>query len=86
METAFITDHLYDAGFPRNDSKGCIADSGIGTYGLSDCGQPLAAHAHSEYGDGRRDPGWYNPGDMHEPKPYTGELDWHSRIADRPTD
>lgn len=84
-----ITDHRYDAGFPRDDSKGCIVDNvvapvpGATPGGLVACGRPEDEHDDSEYlpeltteeavaafEDQR------NPGDMHEPKPYTGELDW----------
>jgi hypothetical protein len=82
-----IQDHRYDAGWPRDDSKGCISvwtrDSGP-TY-MRDagdvCAAPESSHQHSEYpsqrpgrtqgnGTGR------DAGSMHEPKPYTGDLDW----------
>lgn len=39
-----------------------------GEYCLYNCGQPENEHAHTEYAK--------PSGDMHEPKPYTGELDW----------
>lgn len=46
-----ITDHAYDAGWPRDDSRGCIADVSGGEFGPNskDCGQPLSAHHLSEY-------------------------------------
>lgn len=71
-----ITDHRYDAGWPRDDSEGCIASvpCPLGTLpGDADCGQPEAAHTHSEYPSQRPE---RNHGAMHEPKPYTGELEW----------
>lgn len=50
-----IKDHLYDAGFPRDDSKGCIVNYARYTQDEPDiCGRPLSEHAHSEYQeDGR---------------------------------
>lgn len=69
-----ITDHMYDAGFPRDDSQGCIVLVHMATFGQEDeggrieCGQPEDEHQDTEYSS--------PPGDMHEPKPYTGELDW----------
>jgi hypothetical protein len=45
-----ITDHLYDAGWPRDDSNGCIARPVLyGTVSLTDCGELEGAHAESEY-------------------------------------
>lgn len=74
-----VRDHLYDAGWPRDDSQGCIADwPSIAPGGVSDpCGKPLIQHALSEYGDGM-DEGERSPGDMHEPPPYRGDLDWRN--------
>lgn len=71
-----ITDHAYDAG-PVNTGAPCIAwatgePMGAGTLVLRPtnvCGKLEHEHRYSEYVEG-------NPGDMHEPKPYTGELDW----------
>lgn len=96
-----INDHLYDAGWPRNDNEGCIAvwsrDSGP-KYARSAgdvCAAPESSHAGSEYLDERENEAramsehgdsvrpWYAPGDMHEPKPYTGKLDWSQDISDR---
>jgi hypothetical protein len=77
-----ITDHRYDAGWPRDDSEGCIAEvpTGVADKTYADCGQPEAQHAHSEYPSQRpaRDDQWYpeDVGAMHEPAPYLGELDW----------
>lgn len=63
-----IVDHPYDNG-PVNEHGPCIA--GEDTFrpfsGSAACGRPESEHAHSEY----------PPGDMHEPPPYKGELDWH---------
>lgn len=87
-----ITDHRYDAGWPRDDHDGCIAD----TLGQEDsgaggtCGKPEAEHELSEY---QHDPDpevgalggialtHDNPGDMHEPKAYHGALDWGTKAA-----
>lgn len=95
-----ITDHRYDAGWPRDDSKGCIAwatgePMGMGTLVVRPtkvCGKPEAEHAHSEYpgqrpnreddylipfvSDGEHGTRFPDVGAMHEPAPYTGELDW----------
>ena len=40
-----ITDHRYDAGWPRDDSENCIA---IDAKGLT-CRAKEVAHTHSEY-------------------------------------
>ena len=77
-----ITDHAYDAGWPRDDGQGCLYLVPMFTFGQPDegdraeCGQPLSEHANSEYAEDNR-----APGDMHEPKPYTGELDWSGDTA-----
>lgn len=51
-----ITDHAYDASWPRDDSNGCIATvvirRGAGSdpwYEDARCGEPLAKHHRSEY-------------------------------------
>lgn len=46
-----ITDHRYDAGNPRDDSKGCIVvlDDDPDYPEPMLCGQPLHLHRHSEY-------------------------------------
>jgi hypothetical protein len=62
-----ITNHAYNAGWPRNDSLGCLTLV-AGRRGERNCGATESEHAGSEYAPA--------PGDMHEPKPYTGELDW----------
>jgi len=62
-----ITDHAYDSG-PQNTHGLCIAWVEEGYDGPQTCGEPRDAHERSEYDR--------NPGDMHEPKPYTGELEW----------
>jgi hypothetical protein len=65
-----IMDHRYDNG-PVNEHGPCIY--GEDTFrpfgGSATCGRPEEEHALSEYVQ-------QPPGDMHEPKPYTGELDW----------
>lgn len=78
-----ITDHRYDAGWPRDDSKGCLVLAGRQAWAGVPCRKPEVEHALSEYpsqlparGDGAGHRAQVNPGDMHEPKPYTGELDW----------
>ena len=53
-----ITDHAYDAGHPRDDSEGCIADVEIngdsGEY--QPCGEPEHKHLESEYPRSVREP------------------------------
>lgn len=73
-----IRDHLYDAGWPRDDSQGCIADwPSIAPGGVSEpCGKPLSQHALSEYGDGMEEGSSRHPDNMHQPKPYLGSLNW----------
>ncbi len=76
-----ITDHRYDAGWPRDDSKGCIAEPPpFQGWRTLFCGKPEAEHALSEYPSQRPDRGdqWYpeDVGAMHEPAPYRGELDY----------
>lgn len=51
-----IKDHRYDAGHPRDDSKGCVALVNDAAFWEEEaiCGRPLSEHAHSEYAeDGR---------------------------------
>lgn len=52
-----IKGHPYDAGYPRDDSNGCIATVLTDEDGMEwqeDCGRPLSEHAQSEYPeDGR---------------------------------
>lgn len=46
-----IKDHRYDAGHPRDDSKGCIFEVAPNAFWEEEaiCGRPLTEHAHSEY-------------------------------------
>jgi hypothetical protein len=45
-----ITDHRYDAGWPREDSQGCIYEVvSLAPGGSHDCGRPESEHALSEY-------------------------------------
>lgn len=67
-----IKDHLYDAGWPRNDKEGCIAtwtkDSLYYARSAHEvCGAPASSHEGTEY---IGDPGAGQAGDMHEPPPY----------------
>jgi len=62
-----ITDHAYDSG-PVNTGAPCIAWVEESHDGPQACGEFENRHRYSEY---------VSPGDMHEPKPYTGELDWY---------
>jgi hypothetical protein len=61
-----IADHLYDAGFVRDDSQGCIALDAKDMV----CRARENRHQGSEYTG-------TDAGSMHEPKAYTGALDWH---------
>lgn len=72
-----IKDHRYDAGWPRDDSQGCIVQVGsMEAFIAGQCGQPETEHRLSEYPSQRPDREWSDAGSMHEPPPYTGELDW----------
>jgi hypothetical protein len=46
-----ITDHRYDAGWPRNDRDGCIhwLQDGPDDEEPNLCGRPESEHQHSEY-------------------------------------
>jgi hypothetical protein len=43
-----ITDHAYDAGWPRDDSNGCIAWASPDDQAIT-CGKSLPEHLYSEY-------------------------------------
>jgi hypothetical protein len=78
-----ITDHRYDAGWPQDNSEGCIVQVGSAdAFVAGRCGKSEAEHAHSEYPSQRpdRDDKWFpeDVGAMHEPAPYLGELEWPS--------
>lgn len=60
-----ITDHRYDCGPDELTGGPCIADSGIGSVGLLDCGQPRAAHAYTEYDHPLEEPGYYPTESLH---------------------
>lgn len=50
-----ITDHAYDAGWPRDDRLGCIADLvSLAPGGSHICGMPEEQHEYSEYDNGGR--------------------------------
>lgn len=76
-----INAHRYDAGWPRDDSRGCQVIVNDDAFWAEEalCGKAESEHTHSQYPNQRptRDDVPQNVGAMHEPRPYLGELDWH---------